>query len=90
MARNEQYYRLDCTNALPECAFVSQNIAPLGMGASMSKGGPGVLQISWAMKSAGDFLGDFTYNRPAHVTGHQSGGTSNRDLTCIRRDTGGL
>jgi len=60
------------------------------MGASMSKGGPGVLQISRAMKSAGDFLGDFTYNRPAHVTGHQSGGTSNRDLTCIRRDTGGL
>jgi len=46
----------------------------------MSKGGPGVLQISRAMKSAGDFLGDFTYNRPAHVTGHQSGGTSNRDL----------
>jgi hypothetical protein len=42
------------------------------------------------MKSAGDFLGDFTYNRPAHVTGRQCGGTSNRDLTCIRRDTSGL
>ena len=42
----------------------------------MRAGGPGGMQISWAMKFAGDFLGDFTYNRPAHVTGHRYGGTS--------------
>ena len=77
-------------NTLPECAFIRQNIAPSDVGASASGGGLGGLQISWAMKSAGDFLGDFTYNRPAHVTGRRYGGTSNRDLTCVRRDTGGL
>ena len=63
-------------NTLPEWSFVSQNMRPVVMGASITMGGLGDLQISRAMKDAGDFLGDFTYNRPAHVTGRRYGGTS--------------
>ncbi len=75
-ARCEQFLCFAMRNTLPEWSFVSQNMRPGKNGGIRLLGWAGRAHLSWAMKYAGDFLGDFTYNRPAHVTGRPYGGTS--------------